>query len=620
MKIVLLSIMAFFLAFPLSGQPVPEKYHAISRLDYYSGEESGEIAVYIPQDKKNLAITIDLVFEFQFLARTFPVVPHGFSGIPFSLELLREGDNEVTVSFNENGKWVDSRKVIVVVRKPSASDVKVDRITGLLIHKGLPVVPVGGEVKVSGNSLLLDQMALEGLNLAATEPESAARACGMSKKRLLDHCDANGIGVLWDLAAIPDEVSGSGKEQTRKQLEREVRRLAGHPALLSWGLIAHPSERGVSPDSLRALYRFMKELDPVHPVAVRHRSPLDALPYAGCSDIVILDRFFSGSDAPDLSSLLLLDLAGIAVWTAPGPEFDMEIAPGVYSNQNLLHRAYNDLCLGAAGFLRTGSRSGWVSTFPTDLVRLTPSLASGHPTPPLNTDNPSLITRAINLNGLFTLIVTNPGAGTLDFSLQMDEIDLTLDAETPWDGHKVKMRDGKLTDVIFGGSQRIYILDNRMKPDVKKYLNPSNLTLNPGFESFSGQGKPQHCHLVYDPGNGSTWFVDGRVHRQGDRSLRLTTSRRARGAEVAMETGKISDGRSYIVSVWAGAPKGASDQKFSLSLGEKARKEFTLDEEWKEYSFTILSDDLVPDKDGLIRPKISLLTRGTAWFDVLQVY
>ncbi len=619
MRIIFLLLLAGCLASPALGLSDPSEYHAFSRLDFYTEEEYGEIAVFIPLEKKDLSITIDLVFEFQFLTRSYQVVAHGFSGVPFDMQLLREGANEVTVSFNEDGKWVDSRKVTVMVRKPSATDVKLDCLTGLPIHKGLPLVPVGGESEVRGNPLLLDQMALEGLNLAATEPASVAKACGMRTKGFLDRCDARGIVVLWDLSAILSEAGGSGA-LVRKRLDNEVGKIAGHPALLAWGLHADSVGKGIAPDSLRAFYQQLKKIDPVHPVAVWHQTPRDALNYAGCSDIVILRNLSDRNGLPDRASLMLLDLAGIAVWTAPGPEYDLEITPGVYSNQNLLLRAYSDLCLGATGFLRAGSRSGWVSTFPADLIRLTPSLASGHPVPPLTADNPDLLTRVLNLNGLFTLIVTNPGSSTLDFSLQMDEIDLTIDAETPWDGRKVKMRDGKLTDVIFGGSQRMYLLDNRMKPDVRKYINPSNLTLDPGFETFTGIGKPQHVQLINNPGNGSTWFVDGRVSRQGDRSLRLTTSRKARGAVVALDTQKLPDGKTYTVSVWAGSLRSDPGQKFQISLGEKARKEFELSDEWKEYSFTVSPDDLAPDENGRIRPKISLLTRGTAWFDVLQVY
>ncbi len=605
----------------VQSQTNPFEYQAFSRQDYYSGEENAEIAVYIPEQKKDLVIRIDLVFEFQFLNRGYQVIPHGFSGVPFSLELLREGDNEITVSFYENDKWVDSRKVFLQIRKSVPNEVKIDRITGLMITAGLPLLPVGQEVRLPADISLLGDMARQGINLAAPGPDWGPKACTMNRKSFMNRCDAVGTRVNYNLSGWASHDGQAGfNENELKKLEKEIRLMKDHPALLAWTLAEDPVSLGILPDSLERAYRLLKSLDPYHPVGLRFKNPVDAIAYLGVTDFILVEDLTLPSGEESQQAMASFDLAGEPVWSVPGRETVFELAPGVLSERGLRHRLYSDLCMGASGFQRSGPARVWGVAFPMEMAEILPVMAAGHPVPPVTLSNPSLSCRMFNMNGLFVLLVVNNSEETMDFSLQMGEIDLTTDADVLFEGRKVRMKEGKITDVIFGKGVKIFVLDNRMKPDWVKHIHPGNLTLNPGFETMSSPGRPMHVIVTEDPANGASWFADGRVHRQGDRSLRLTTPKKGRGLKLSFETEGIEAGKKYTVSVWAGTSKWAGEQKFELSLGAGASSEFLLTDEWKEFSFTVPAEELKADERGRILPAVRLTTKGTAWFDVLQVY
>lgn len=612
-------ICSLFLA-ALHAQPDPDHYHAISRLDYYSVEKTGEIAVYIPESKSNLAITIDLVFEFQFLQKGAQVIPHGFSGVPFSLELMRKGDNEVTVSFYENGKWVDSRKVNVKIRESVPNEVKTDRITGLLMTGGLPFLPVGQEVRLPADFALLDGMAGGGITMVAPEAEWVRKACRMNRMAFMDRCDALGLKVNYDVSgfAALDGTPGFSDKELGK-LQKEIHRLREHPALLTWTLAADPVATGLPPEALWNAFQVLKSADPHHPVCMHFQSPEQGLDYLEVADMMMFDEFFKEGDPSAERSLALLDRYGVPVWSCPCQDAITGPVTGALTEQMFRHRVYNDLSNGASGFQRKGGGGDWGKQLPLELMELAPVLASGDATPPVGFSDPQVKGRVFNMNGLFVIVVVNHSMNAEDFSVQLGELDLTIEGMAIFEGRKVKMNESRITDVIFGEGVKVYVFDNRMKPDWKKYILPGNLTLNPGFELTSSPARPMHVTAPGDAGHGTYWFADGRLSRQGDRSIRLNTSGKGRGTILRMDAEMIETGRDYVVSVWAKGIAGRNEMRFSLSLGAGASREFTLSGDWEEYRFTVPSADLEPDNEGFIRPALQLVSKGAAWFDVLQL-
>lgn len=143
MKNLVIIFCLFILALPGWAQPDAGSYYAASRLDYYTGEEVGEVLLNIPETKKDRKISIDLVFEYEALNKGFVVSSTGVSTVPFPLKRLRVGNNEITVSFYEDDKWVDSRKIWITIRPSKENAVMVDRAKGGIFANGILMLPSG---------------------------------------------------------------------------------------------------------------------------------------------------------------------------------------------------------------------------------------------------------------------------------------------------------------------------------------------------------------------------------------------------------------------------------------------------------------------------------------------
>ncbi|MBW6459312.1 MAG: hypothetical protein K0B08_01960, partial [Bacteroidales bacterium] len=240
------------------SQPDRNTYHAISRLDYYTDEKTGEIAVYIPESKAEMEIAIDLVFEFQFINRRYPVVPRGISSVPFSLELLRVGNNEVTVSFYEDEKWVDSRKVNVEIKPVSINAVKRDRATGCLAQGEERIFPVGLNCEWPVSSIKLAEYSSNGLKMISPDWK-AGRKGRKERIRFMNQCAALGIWINYDLSALAgSSISERDQEKKLKALQKELALFRDHPALLSWMIPGSRENENMSV----VYYTLIKETDP----------------------------------------------------------------------------------------------------------------------------------------------------------------------------------------------------------------------------------------------------------------------------------------------------------------------------------------------------------------------
>ena len=105
-----------------------DDYKSNSRLSYYTDEDMVEVAVWIPASKQDLSVSVDIVFEFDFLVRRVDVRAGEMSIFELPVERFHPGNNELTVSYNEHGKWVGSDKILVEFLDAKANAVKIDRV------------------------------------------------------------------------------------------------------------------------------------------------------------------------------------------------------------------------------------------------------------------------------------------------------------------------------------------------------------------------------------------------------------------------------------------------------------------------------------------------------------
>ncbi len=233
-----------------------DSYFAVSRYDYYTTEEMVEVAVWIPESKDDLHITVDIVFEYDFFLRGKAAEIGLVNIFYFSLDSLQPGRNEITVSYNENGKWVAADKIEIMILEEKPNFVKVDRVAESLLAKGEEL-----DLRVNLN--------------------------------------------IWNLAGgIGPDHEGYRHYKDKKRLRKLRKTILAekdNPVLLSWNISYDPQGQGIDPDQLLEAYEMIKELDPYHPVSISFVSAHDIDKYRPVMDLVILDN---PEIAPEAESFL----------------------------------------------------------------------------------------------------------------------------------------------------------------------------------------------------------------------------------------------------------------------------------------------------------------------------
>jgi hypothetical protein len=633
--VILLTLNAF-------SQPDTAAYYASSRMDYYTTEEVGEILVYTPERLKGTKITIDLVFEYQNLNKGYPAFSGGISTIPFPMKLLREGQNEITVSFYENEKWVDSRKVWITVRPHRENAVKIDLATGGIFVSGLPVVPFGFTSSFPVDYNAVNTEVAKGFNIISPAHFNDGKAL-KGRKAYMNRFADLGVRVNYNLAGI---LTGGDKDlpysDRLEMLRKEIELFRNHPALLSWYLAEEPETNGITPDILLQAYKLIKELDPYHPVSILLSSPRHANFYTDVTDIVMV----APTPIPQGVIREVIDYTRI-----PAEVFRMQkpvwVVPQVYggnqwwlrepSPQEARAMTYLALITGATGiqYHNTGSCSSPKSTalwdecgaMALEIAELTPDILSPHPAPELISDNPWIHAKSWNRMGLLTIIVVNDRNEPGSFKLKMKDIDLTIPADVMFENRMITVTDGLVEDIIDGYGTRVYRFDARHKPDWVKELQPGNLSIDPGFEDITNPGVPSACFVIEGADPGNTFFIDSRKHFNGEHSLRMNNPSTEPGDRLLFYGLDLQGKKSYTVSIMAktgqssNIPPGKKEKvvRFTLGLGI-ANEVFTCSDSWEKYELNGIRVYPEGSPGERISPRLEMAGKGTAWFDNLLVY
>jgi hypothetical protein len=188
-----------------------------------------------------------------------------------------------------------------------------------------------------------------------------------------------------------------------------------------------------------------------------------------------------------------------------------------------------------------------------------------------------------------------------------------------FENREIDFRDGQLEDMIDAQGTRVYLIKGQAIA-ASPGIYPGNLTYNPGFEKIVNPGLPAGSNTKTSfPKRGdpaASFFADPRQSVEGMFSLRLITPADSSGDRIRLLPIVIKAGNSYTVSVWAKAKPQEKMPSFRL-LVEALRQEkvFQLTTEWQRYSFIVYSDTSY----SAAIVSLDVLTRGTAWFDLIQV-
>ena len=649
MKIISFFFFLVILALPGFSQPDPSVYYADSRLDYYTNEEVGEILVYVPATLKGHKIAIDLVFEYESLNKGYPVVANGITTVPFPMKLLREGQNEITVSFYEDDKWIDSRKVWVTIMPHRENAVKIDRATGGLSVDSMPMLPFGFYTYFPVYPTLPEEEAVKGFNLMSPY-QSIERKTLKDRKAYMNRCADLGIRVNYNLCSVTGGggIGSSGSvslstQKKREMLRKEVEMFRDHPALLAWYIADDPDGNNLLPDSLKEMYKLIKELDPYHPVSLVLNSPRNAAAFSDVMDIVMTDPY------PIPQGRLLevkeyTDIVKKAFWL----QKPVWVVPQAFGGNDWWLReptpkearamTYLAVIHGATGiqyFIRNGLNSFPKSTATWDacgalaleIAELTPDILSPHPAPVLIPDAPEIHAKAWNRAGLVTVALVNEKNEPLNFKLKMEDIDISIPADVMFENRKINIENGLIDDMIDGYGTRVYRFDARRKPDVVKGFKSGNLIVDPGFEDLSNAGVPAACYAYNGDDRGGSFFIDSRRFYQGEHSLRLNNPSSKPGNRLSFYGLNLSEDKSYTISIMArtGPSSNRPGEKkerqvsFRLALGS-VEGTFDCTDNWQNFEINGVRNTDITETNTRISPQLELTGKGTAWFDLLQVY
>src|ERR1051326_4768787 len=109
--------------------------------------------------------------------------------------------------------------------------------------------------------------------------------CGPANQAYLDAAAQLGLKVL----ASPG--TAAGKDFDALRMRAAVKMWDSHPALWAWYLVDEPDLNGVSPDEVRRVQRFAKQLGAHRPTALVLYQGAEALNYGDIADITMVDRY-----------------------------------------------------------------------------------------------------------------------------------------------------------------------------------------------------------------------------------------------------------------------------------------------------------------------------------------
>ncbi len=653
MKKILILIFLINITALFAGE---EEMKITAQYNYYTTERVGNILVYLPEKEKDSSI--DLFYKDSVLVKEFPLRSEIINYVPFSLETLKKGKNEILCLLKSDNK-TEEKKITVLKLPPKSNEVKIDNATGGLIVDGLPFIPFGFYCYSPVQPTLAEEEVVKGFNMISPYQQIEKKTI-KERKKYMDRCADLGMKVNYNLCSVAGG-GGAGSDRQQKPeaeleklLRKEIEAFKDHPALLSWYISDEPVGQGMSVEKLEKAYNLVKELDPYHPVAVVFMTPQKSRKYANSFDIAMADPYpiprgnilDVGRTAYYLSNEYFMEKSPWIVPQAFGGGEWWKREPTKNELRMITYHSIINKAVGIQYFVRHGmnsfpkSTSAWAEcgTMALEIAELTPYLLSNEPNPEIECSDSSLRVNAWQNNNKIIILVLNTKNKPTEMEISLKDLDFTGKAKLIFENRTIEMKKGKISEFIDAYGTRCYQI--RIEPDAPSQIeiSPLNKNINPSFEDNASVGVPAGCYARCRKDRGATFFIDSRILFHGEHSLRLTTPTENEGMYLRFFQNHYKVGKSYTFSIWAKARKSEfiPDKKrfFIIKLfrkifkiKEKSKKLcfsiriceeefiFELTEYWKKYSFSLKA--LEKSKSSTTR--IELLGKGTAWFDLMQV-
>ncbi|HSG67324.1 MAG TPA: chitobiase/beta-hexosaminidase C-terminal domain-containing protein, partial [Bacteroidales bacterium] len=271
---------------------------------------------------------------------------------------------------------------------------------------------------------------------------------------------------------------------------------------------------------------------------------------------------------------------------------------------------------------------------------ITPFLFSPEPVLPVSSSDPAVSVKGYHHEGAYLLVAVNTENQPKEFSFTVDGLKYNGSVAVLFENRQIQIVEGKAEDIIDAYGSRVYMVRYKMLMSKGPGIHPKNIVKDPSFEDISGLGVPSFCYARSMKDRGATYFLDSRVSARGQHALRMTAPDYEGGNVLSFFPSRIEPGQTYTISIQARALPlkyrekvskgffgkicgcGADEEDhpvFSLGMGESGCEEyFITGSEWEEYSFSCLPG--VTNGRNLISPILRMHGKGTAWFDLLQMY
>ena len=543
--------------------------------------------------------------------------------LEFPLGIMPEGENLIDCRIALRGEEIATVPVLVTKLSPKSNAVQIDNLRHGLVVDGLPYLPFGFYSHIANREMIDDQV-FRGFNLFS--PYSGGPHTQEERATIrdwMDRCAEVGMKVNYHARWGEKEWT----EEVQEQLKAEIEAFRDHPALLSWYIADEPVGQGIAPDHLKQVYRFVKELDPYHPITVVFMASSQAAPFRNALDIAMVDPYpIPNGPVTEAGNAVKRVKSAFGyskpVWVVPQAFGGAEWWAREPSAQEQRVMTYLALINGATGVqyfiytprLHPKSPRLWAEcgNLALEASELVSALLSTEPRPQVACEPANIQSAAWQDQGIVTVIAVNTENVPGQLEVQLVDSSWTGKATVLFENREIGVAEGVITDVIDGFGTRVYQMSTESAKPSWVEISPNNLRHDPSFEEAPNVGTPDGFYV--SAGKGTTYFLDTRTSVHGRHSLRLTAPSSEQVGIATAFPFYQKKGVVYRLSVWAKSDRPDTQIAVSMESLSTTSQTFSLTQEWTEYSFQGVSSEDRRSHTGL-----SFSGPGTIWLDLFQV-
>ncbi|MCD4819968.1 MAG: chitobiase/beta-hexosaminidase C-terminal domain-containing protein [Candidatus Cloacimonetes bacterium] len=623
-----------------------------TRYNYYTNENEAELLILNHQNKDSAQIEIyyqkKLLKQGDLECKDVQLISFPLKNIPFKTILLD------CVIISSSGEKEFQVKLIKL--SPKKNKVKIDLLNGGLIVDELPFIPFGFYCYWPVQPTLAEEEIVKGFNMISPYQKIEKKTL-KERRAYMDRCAALGMKVNYNLCSlgggggVGSARLKSSDDNIEKMLVKEINEFKDHPALLAWYISDEPALNKVSPELLKNTYDVIKKNDPYHPITIVFMNSSKAWKYKDAMDIVMADPYPIPTGKVTKVESVTKKLTDrfkyeMPVWIVPqafgGNEW-WKREPTSAELRVMTYLSFLNDAKGIQYFVRHGlsafpkSATTWneCGKITLEIAELTPILLQNNKSYFLNCSEDKVKVKAWEDDDQIVIIAVNTANKPLEIKIDFKEKNMNKEVELIFENRSENIKKGVLNSFIDAFGSRIYRIDTSLEEEIQ-LIHPKNLTLDSGFEDVVMPGVPTYCYAKTYGERCATYFIDSRISFEGKHSLRLNSPKENGGIFLKFYRIRLKKNRTYTYSIMAKAkrihrinPRGFWQKfialfkkkeqwnTFKMTLGDTSEI-FELSEKWEKYSITVPIKE-VSDGSYLTSPRIQMIGKGTAWFDLIQV-